>query len=102
MFPLIEKIIIIVYYLSLQLTHKDSLLHYKIVKVIIHISNFINVIFDNDFLDLIIINSSFFYHFKTYHCYTIFSILNTAILLYFISKLAILSKSQIATSKAYF
>lgn len=86
-----------IYFLSLQLTYKNSILHYKTVKITINIPNFVEVIsnvivyqhnlsdlaivmevFSNivvchhNLLCLVVINSYAFYPLKICHCYAIF------------------------------
>ena len=107
LFLLIEKIIIIICFLLLQLTYKDSILYYNSIKVIINISNFTKVIFNiivyyYCFLCLVITDNNFFCNFNLYHNYIMFYILNKTFLLYFICILVALLKSQIIFSKAYF
>ena len=116
-----------IYFLSLQLTYKNSILYYKVVKVTINVLDFVEVISNmivcyhnhsnlaiamkaffnivvchHDFLCSIVINSNALYFFKTYNCYTIFQPLDIAILPHSISKSATLSKGQIAASREYF
>ena len=124
--PVIEKAAAIIYFLLLQLTHKDNILHYKAVKVTIDIFDFAQVIsniiacyynfsdltitikaFSNivvcyhNFLGLVVTNNSALYPFRTYYCYVIFYVLDNILLLYSICKPVALSKSQIAASKIY-
>ena len=116
-----------VYFLLLQLTHKDSILYYKAVKIMINIHKFIKVMSNvivcyYNLLDLaiimevfsdvvicyhnlphlIIIDSDAFYLLEICHCYAIFQILDAIFLLRFICKPAALLKGQIAASGAYF
>lgn len=60
--------------------------------ITINALNFIEIILDYSFLDLVITNSSFFYHFETCYCYTIFYTSNTVFLSHFICRLAALLK----------
>lgn len=61
LFLLIKKVVIIIYFLSLQSTYKNSILYYKAIKIIINLRNFVKVIFNIikhycNFLGLVAIN----------------------------------------------
>lgn len=100
-FLIIKKIVAMICFLSLSSSHKNNILYYKAVKVIINISNIGKIIFEYSFLNLIITNNSFSYFFKTCHFCAIFYALDAIFLLYFICKSMALSKNQIAASKTY-
>ena len=59
----IEKATVMICFSSPQLTHKNSILHYKAVKVMINASNFAEVIVDVIVCLQVITNSSAFYSF---------------------------------------
>ena len=63
-------------FLSLQLTHKDSILHHKAVKVTIITPNFAEVIFNYSFPDLVVTNSIALYPIETCYCCAIFTAFN--------------------------
>ena len=113
-------------FLSLQLTNKNSILHYKVIKVTIDALNFTEVILDivvccqnlpnwllpietfsnivicyRSLLVSVVTNRDFFFFFKTYCYCAIFQTSNAAILLHSICKPAALSKSQIAPREPY-
>ena len=115
-----------VYFSLLRSTHKNSILYYKAVKVTINASNLTKVIFDgvvyrhnlpdwllpkkiifnrfichHGLLDFVVTSSNALYPLKTCHCLDIFQILDKAILLHFMCKLAALLKGQITFSRAY-
>ena len=69
LFLLIKKVIAIIHISSWQLTYKDSILHYKIVKITINASSFVEVILDivvchHCLLGLVITNNMSFFLLK--------------------------------------
>ena len=80
LFPLIRKAAAMVRFSSPRSTHKDSILHYKAVKVTINTPDFAEVIFDHGFLDSVVTNSGSLYPLGTCRCCAIFQMLDAAIL----------------------
>ena len=91
---------------SLRSTYKDSILHYKAVKVTINVPDVAEVILNivvchHGLPGLVVINSGALYPLGTCHCCAMFYALDAVFLLRLICKHAALPKSQIAASKAY-
>ena len=87
----------------MQSIHKDNILYYKTVKIIINASGFTKVILNivvchHGFLGPVITNNKTFYPFIVYCHFVIFYVVFLPCSIY---KPAALSKGQIAASKIY-
>ena len=85
LFPPIGKVTTM-RFLSMQSTHKNSILHYKAVKVTINIPNFAKVIVNVIVCLQVVTNSGALYSLETCNCCAIFWMLGVAILSHSICK----------------